>query len=161
MPLHKIIPSLFPPLSNNFLIDGKSNERVFRAMEKVIRLCQHEKLQLKNSPPYILEILPELYPLLQTAIKHVLYEISSFSALNDKQFLVGTTSGASDIPIFQVEYIRELWERQKIPENLANAAIYLKVFLTNVFLKCRDVIHLFKEDVGLVQLSDPRSSSRF
>ena len=30
-------------------------------MDKVVKLCQSPKLNLKNSPPFILDILPDTY----------------------------------------------------------------------------------------------------
>jgi len=30
-------------------------------MDKVVKLCQHPKMNLKNSPPFILDILPDTY----------------------------------------------------------------------------------------------------
>ena len=158
--LPKKFPGIFPNLTPNFLADPKSNERVFRFMEKVIRLCQDDRIQLKNSPPYILEILPELYPLLQTAIKHVLTELAPYNVSNDKYFLHGN-SASNDMPIFLPDFVSSLWDKYKIPENLANAAIYLKLFLTNIYLKCRDIVQMFKEDENFVELSDPRSKPRY
>ena len=130
-------------------------------MEKVIRLCQQDRIQLKNSPPYILEILPELYPLLQIAIKQVLSDLSLYNVLGDKQFLSSSVSNSAipEMPIFPPEYFSVL-ERYRIPRPLVNAAIYLKVFLTSIYLKCRDIVQLFKEDENLIELSDPRSKKR-
>ncbi|XP_022109070.1 E3 ubiquitin-protein ligase CBL-like isoform X3 [Acanthaster planci] len=42
-------------------VDRKTLEKTWKLMEKVMRLCQHNKMKLKNSPPYILDILPETY----------------------------------------------------------------------------------------------------
>ncbi|XP_023559859.1 E3 ubiquitin-protein ligase CBL-B isoform X3 [Octodon degus] len=41
--------------------DRKTVEKTWKLMDKVVRLCQNPKLQLKNSPPYILDILPDTY----------------------------------------------------------------------------------------------------
>lgn len=30
-------------------------------MDKVVKLCQHQRMNLKNSPPFILDILPDTY----------------------------------------------------------------------------------------------------
>uniref|UniRef100_A0A8C2KZI4 E3 ubiquitin-protein ligase CBL n=1 Tax=Cyprinus carpio TaxID=7962 RepID=A0A8C2KZI4_CYPCA len=37
-------------------------------MDKVVRLCQNPKLALKNSPPYILDLLPDTYQHLRTIL---------------------------------------------------------------------------------------------
>ena len=67
-----------PPLSPGFAsrvemvpIEKKSLDRAYREMDKVVRLCQHPRLQLKNSPPYILDILPDMHQHLQKILsKH-------------------------------------------------------------------------------------------
>ncbi|XP_060689620.1 E3 ubiquitin-protein ligase CBL-B [Hemiscyllium ocellatum] len=41
--------------------DKRMVEKTWKLMDKVVRLCQNSKLQLKNSPPYILDILPDTY----------------------------------------------------------------------------------------------------
>uniref|UniRef100_A0A8C7YIZ3 E3 ubiquitin-protein ligase CBL n=1 Tax=Oryzias sinensis TaxID=183150 RepID=A0A8C7YIZ3_9TELE len=41
--------------------DRKTVEKTWKLMDKVVRLCQNPRLQLKNSPPYILDILPDAY----------------------------------------------------------------------------------------------------
>lgn len=42
-------------------VDRRTLEKTWKLMERVMRLCQHPKMKLKNSPPYILDILPETY----------------------------------------------------------------------------------------------------
>uniref|UniRef100_A0A673APX8 E3 ubiquitin-protein ligase CBL n=1 Tax=Sphaeramia orbicularis TaxID=375764 RepID=A0A673APX8_9TELE len=41
--------------------DRRTVEKTWKFMDKVVRLCQNPRLQLKNSPPYILDILPDAY----------------------------------------------------------------------------------------------------
>ncbi|XP_043927920.1 E3 ubiquitin-protein ligase CBL-B [Protopterus annectens] len=41
--------------------DRRTVEKTWKLMDKVVRLCQNPKLLLKNSPPYILDILPDTY----------------------------------------------------------------------------------------------------
>ncbi|XP_051971601.1 E3 ubiquitin-protein ligase CBL-B isoform X2 [Xyrauchen texanus] len=41
--------------------DRRTVEKTWKLMDKVVRLCQSPRLQLKNSPPYILDILPDTY----------------------------------------------------------------------------------------------------
>nr|KAF6473447.1 Cbl proto-oncogene B [Rousettus aegyptiacus] len=41
--------------------DRRTVEKTWKLMDKVVRSCQNPKLQLKNSPPYILDILPDTY----------------------------------------------------------------------------------------------------
>lgn len=53
--LHEAIA---PP---RFVIDKRTIEKTWKLMDKVVKLCQHPKMQLKNSPPFILDILPDTY----------------------------------------------------------------------------------------------------
>ena len=43
------------------VIDRKTIEKSWKLMDKVVKLCQHQKMNLKNSPPFILDILPDTY----------------------------------------------------------------------------------------------------
>ncbi|GFR01594.1 e3 ubiquitin-protein ligase CBL-B [Trichonephila clavata] len=44
-----------------FMIDRRTIEKTWKLMDKVVKLCQHPKMNLKNSPPFILDILPDTY----------------------------------------------------------------------------------------------------
>ncbi|XP_049541311.1 E3 ubiquitin-protein ligase CBL isoform X2 [Anopheles darlingi] len=44
-----------------FLTDKKTLEKTWKLMDKVVKLCQQSKMNLKNSPPFILDILPDTY----------------------------------------------------------------------------------------------------
>ncbi|XP_041985874.1 E3 ubiquitin-protein ligase CBL-B-B isoform X2 [Aricia agestis] len=41
--------------------DKKTLDKTWKLMDKVVKLCQHHKMNLKNSPPFILDILPDTY----------------------------------------------------------------------------------------------------
>nr|XP_057935826.1 E3 ubiquitin-protein ligase CBL [Doryrhamphus excisus] len=49
-------------------VDKKTVEKCWKLMDKVVRLCQNPKLALKNSPPYILDLLPDMYQHLRTIL---------------------------------------------------------------------------------------------
>uniref|UniRef100_A0A2I3HU31 E3 ubiquitin-protein ligase CBL n=1 Tax=Nomascus leucogenys TaxID=61853 RepID=A0A2I3HU31_NOMLE len=49
-------------------VDKKMVEKCWKLMDKVVRLCQNPKLALKNSPPYILDLLPDTYQHLRTIL---------------------------------------------------------------------------------------------
>ncbi|XP_051534936.1 E3 ubiquitin-protein ligase CBL-like isoform X7 [Myxocyprinus asiaticus] len=49
-------------------VDKKTVEKCWKFMDKVVRLCQNPKLALKNSPPYILDLLPDTYQHLRTIL---------------------------------------------------------------------------------------------
>ncbi|XP_055690882.1 E3 ubiquitin-protein ligase CBL-B-B [Lutzomyia longipalpis] len=41
--------------------DKKTLDKTWKLMDKVVKLCQQSKMNLKNSPPFILDILPDTY----------------------------------------------------------------------------------------------------
>ncbi len=43
------------------VVDRRTIEKTWKLMDKVVKLCQHPKMNLKNSPPFILDILPDTY----------------------------------------------------------------------------------------------------
>eukprot|EP00066_Takifugu_rubripes_P020285 XP_011609551.1 PREDICTED: E3 ubiquitin-protein ligase CBL-like [Takifugu rubripes] len=50
------------------VVDRKMVEKCWKLMDKVVRLCQNPKVALKNSPPYILDLLPDTYQHLRTIL---------------------------------------------------------------------------------------------
>uniref|UniRef100_A0A3P8Y7X6 E3 ubiquitin-protein ligase CBL n=1 Tax=Esox lucius TaxID=8010 RepID=A0A3P8Y7X6_ESOLU len=50
------------------VVDKKMVEKCWKLMDKVVRLCQNPKVALKNSPPYILDLLPDTYQHLRTIL---------------------------------------------------------------------------------------------
>lgn len=43
------------------MTDKKTLEKTWKLMDKVVKLCQNKQMNLKNSPPFILDILPDTY----------------------------------------------------------------------------------------------------
>lgn len=43
------------------VVDRRTIEKSWKLMDKVVKLCQQQKMNLKNSPPFILDILPDTY----------------------------------------------------------------------------------------------------
>ncbi|XP_026675854.1 E3 ubiquitin-protein ligase CBL-B [Diaphorina citri] len=41
--------------------DKRTLDKTWKLMDKVVKLCQHPKMNLKNSPPFLLDILPDTY----------------------------------------------------------------------------------------------------
>ena len=65
-------------------INRKTIEKTWKLMDKVVKLCQSPKLNLKNSPPFILDILPDTYQhlrLIYSKYEQVRLEISPHSIL--------------------------------------------------------------------------------
>lgn len=65
------------------VIDKKLMEKSWRFMDKVVKLCQHPKMNLKNSPPFILDILPDTYQHLKLVYNK--YE-DNITFLNDCEY---------------------------------------------------------------------------
>ncbi|KAK1882437.1 E3 ubiquitin-protein ligase CBL [Dissostichus eleginoides] len=56
------------PLQQPAVVEKKMVEKCWKLMDKVVRLCQNPKVALKNSPPYILDLLPDTYQHLRTVL---------------------------------------------------------------------------------------------
>lgn len=69
--------------SPRLTIDKKTLEKSWKLMDKVVKLCNNPRLNLKNSPPFILDILPDTYQ----QLRHIYarYE-DSMAALNDCEY---------------------------------------------------------------------------
>ena len=67
--IHRPSPPDNPPTSVNSglvgvrqqNVDKRSGDRAWKEMDRVIKLCQHPRMNLKNSPPFILDILPDTH----------------------------------------------------------------------------------------------------
>lgn len=64
-------------------IDKKTVEKAWKLMDKVVNLCANRRMNLKNSPPFILDILPETYQHLRKIFKN--YE-TQLEFLNDNDY---------------------------------------------------------------------------
>ena len=64
-------------------IDKKTIEKAWKTMDKVVNQCANRRLNLKNSPPFILDILPDTYQQLRMVFKR--YE-DNISFLNDNEY---------------------------------------------------------------------------
>lgn len=70
-------------------IDRRCIEKVWKQMDRIVKYCQMPKMNLKNSPPYMLDILPDLYQTLREIMNnyddrlHILNEIEYFRIFID------------------------------------------------------------------------------
>jgi E3 ubiquitin-protein ligase CBL len=64
-------------------IDRRLIEKVWKQMDRILKYCQMPKMNLKNSPPYMLDILPDLYQTLKEIIMN--YE-ERLNILNDIEY---------------------------------------------------------------------------
>lgn len=64
-------------------IDKKTIEKAWKLMDQVVSLCTNRRLNLKNSPPFILDILPDTYQHLRSIFKR--YE-DGISFLNENEY---------------------------------------------------------------------------
>lgn len=62
--------------------DKRTLDKTWKLMDKVVKLCQHHKMNLKNSPPFILDILPDTYQRLRVIYSK--YE-DNMQALNSNE----------------------------------------------------------------------------
>jgi E3 ubiquitin-protein ligase CBL len=77
---HGIVQQVVSP---RLSIDKKTLEKSWKLMDKVVKLCNNPRLNLKNSPPFILDILPDTYQ----QLRHIYarYE-DSMAALNECEY---------------------------------------------------------------------------
>ncbi|CAJ0583105.1 unnamed protein product, partial [Mesorhabditis spiculigera] len=69
---NRILEDVFTPGVSQLTLSPKTRrtfERIVKLMDEVCRNCQNPRLNLKNSPPFILDILPETYQLLVSIFK--------------------------------------------------------------------------------------------
>ncbi|XP_024085101.1 E3 ubiquitin-protein ligase CBL-B isoform X2 [Cimex lectularius] len=66
--------------------DKKTLDKTWKLMDKVVKLCQHPRMNLKNSPPFILDILPDTYQRLRLIYSK--YEDRMPSLHNNEHFNV-------------------------------------------------------------------------
>ena len=75
-------------IMNSFLyrleINRKTIEKTWKLMDKVVKLCQSPKLNLKNSPPFILDILPDTYQHLRLIYSK--HEQDKLDVLNNNEY---------------------------------------------------------------------------
>ena len=64
-------------------VDKKSFDRAWKLIEKVGKLCQSPKLNLKNSPPFMLDILPDTFQHLKLIYQN--YE-DKLNVLNESEY---------------------------------------------------------------------------
>lgn len=63
-------------------IDRRMLEKTFRLMDQVVKYCQQPRLNLKNSPPFILDILPDTYQQLSN-----IYQQKELADVRDNVYL--------------------------------------------------------------------------
>lgn len=56
--INRIQGALGPP---KLVVDKKTIEKSWKLMDKVVKQCQQPRMNLRNSPPFILDILPDTY----------------------------------------------------------------------------------------------------
>lgn len=86
---HKNFSTIFSKLQGAFseamtqpkyATDKRTLDKTWKLMDKVVKLCQHQKMNLKNSPPFILDILPDTYQRLRLI----------YSKYEDKMYVLHT-----------------------------------------------------------------------
>lgn len=77
------IQGAFAVAPPRLVVDKRTIEKSWKLMDKVVKLCQHQKMNLKNSPPFILDILPDTYQHLRQVYSK--YE-DRLHTLNDNEY---------------------------------------------------------------------------
>ncbi|KAK7105368.1 E3 ubiquitin-protein ligase CBL-like isoform X1 [Littorina saxatilis] len=65
------------------VVDKRTIEKSWKMMDKVVKMCQHPRMNLRNSPPFILDILPDSYQHLRMICSK--YD-DKLQALNDCEY---------------------------------------------------------------------------
>ncbi|CAK9303827.1 unnamed protein product [Gordionus sp. m RMFG-2023] len=138
----------------NITLDIKTFSKTWKIMDKVVRLCQHPIINLNLSPPYILDILPEMSLTKITLIfSHMMIELK---AIFPKGHYIGnkfriTKSDAADfwkksfgnkIIVPWKQFLQELNKHHPISSEIEATALK-----TTIDLSCNDYISIFEFDV--------------
>ena len=81
--LTKKLTQATAPKQTKPAFDKKTIEKAWKLMDKVVNHCANRRMNLKNSPPFILDILPDTYQHLRTIFKK--YE-DNLAFLNDNEY---------------------------------------------------------------------------
>lgn len=81
--------AMAPP---KLVIERRTLEKTWKLMDKVVKQCQQSKMNLKNSPPFILDILPDTYQHLR--LVYTKYE-NNLPALNSNEYFKVDDAGAA------------------------------------------------------------------
>ena len=74
-----LVDKMGPP---RLVIHKRTIDKTYSMMDKVVKLCQHRKMNLKNSPPFLLDILPDTY----THLKGICSRYSDLEVLNNNEY---------------------------------------------------------------------------
>lgn len=69
--------------SQRFVVDKKAFDKAWKSLDRVSKHCQHSRLNLKNSPPFMLDILPDTHQHLKLILQH--YE-EKLNILNECEY---------------------------------------------------------------------------
>ena len=103
-------------------------------MDKVVKLCQSPKLNLKNSPPFILDILPDTY-------QHLRLIYSKYEQVHPAEKIESSKDKDAEFFYFQDKL------------DVLNNNEYFKIFIENLQRKCKQAIKLFKEGTESIEQS--------
>ena len=68
--------------SPRLIIERRTIEKTYKLMDRVVKLCQHPRMNLKNSPPFLLDILPDTY----THLKEICTHYEDLEVLNNNEY---------------------------------------------------------------------------
>ena len=85
---------------SKLVIDKKTLDKAWKLMDRVVKQCQQPRMCLRNSPPFILDIMPDTYQHLR--LIYTKYE-NKIAQLNNNEYFKVSESKilVSDASVFQ------------------------------------------------------------
>ena len=68
------------------VVDKKTIDKSWKMMDKVVKACQQPRMNLRNSPPFILDILPDTYQHLRTIVTLCSKHDDKLQTLNECEY---------------------------------------------------------------------------
>ena len=99
--LAKLQDAIEKAVTQKIQIDRKTIDKSWKLMEKVSKYCQNSRMHLKNSPPYILDILPDTY-------QHLRIIMSKYE---DKIHILGENEYFKTFIFINIKYFSRIWWR--------------------------------------------------
>ena len=116
---------------------------IFNYIFQVVKLCQHPKMNLKNSPPFILDILPDTYQHLR--IIYSKYE-SDMTSLNSNEYFKIFMENLQKKCKQAIKLFKDGKEIMSCKDSVILFANLAKAWVATIFWVART--HLARPDLG-------------
>ena len=110
----------FQESQSQLKVDRKLFEKLNKLSEKILKYCQSERMNLVNSPPYIIDILPDMCQLLNAI--HAAYE-SRLHVLNDIEYF----------SVFSTNLLEKLLKIVDLFKQAGKSIVVISSFCFNFF----------------------------